>query len=101
MSNFLLLNGPNLNLLGKRETKIYGKETLKDIADITKGKFFRATDNTSLKEVYREIDSLERTEIEVMEYQDYKELYSWFTIPAAFASLFLIFFSRTIFCKIF
>ena len=77
------------------------EETLKDIADITKGKFFRATDNTSLKEVYREIDSLERTEIEVMEYQDYKELYSWFTIPAAFASLFLIFFSRTIFYKIF
>ena len=33
MSNFLLLNGPNLNLLGKRETKIYGKETLKDIED--------------------------------------------------------------------
>ncbi len=31
MSNFLLLNGPNLNLLGKRETKIYGKVSLKEI----------------------------------------------------------------------
>ena len=31
MSNILLLNGPNLNLLGQRETKIYGEESLSDL----------------------------------------------------------------------
>ena len=77
------------------------EESLKEIAEITGGQFFRATDNQSLKKVYEEIDTLERTEIEVTEYQNYTELYSWFTIPAAFASIFLIVLSRGIFHKLF
>ena len=77
------------------------EESLQEIAKITNGRFFRATDNQSLKEIYREIDTLERTEIEVAEYQNYTELYSWFTIPAAFASVFFIFLSRGIFHKVF
>ena len=77
------------------------EESLKEIANITGGQFFRATDNKSLLKIYEEIDALERTEIEVKEYQNYTELYSWFTIPAAFASIFFLFFSRGIFNKIF
>ena len=77
------------------------EESLQEIAQITNGRFFRATDNESLIEVYREIDALERTEIEVTEYQNYTELYSWLTIPAAFTSVFFIFLSRGIFHKVF
>ena len=77
------------------------EESLKEIANITGGQFFRATDNKSLLKVYEDIDALERTEIEVKEYQNYTELYSWFTIPAAFASIFFLFFSRGIFNKLF
>ena len=77
------------------------EETLKEIAEITKGKFFRATDNESLKDIYQEIDALERTKIEVTEYQNYTELYAWFTIPAAFVSVIFIFLYRGIFHKLF
>ena len=77
------------------------EESLREIAIITGGQFFRATDNKSLLKVYEDIDALERTEIEVKEYQNYTELYSWFTIPAAFASIFFLFFSRGIFHKLF
>ena len=77
------------------------EESLKEIAKITGGQFFRATDNKSLQKVYQEIDTLERTEIEVTEYQNYTELYSWLTIPAAFASIFFIFLTRGIFHKLF
>jgi len=51
------------------------EDILKNIADITGGKYFRATDNTKLQEIYNEIDSLEKTKVTVDNVPVYKDLY--------------------------
>ena len=61
--------------------------TLKKIADVTGGEYFRATDIKALKSIYLKIDELERSEIEGNEYTLYKELYGWFLIPALLLSI--------------
>jgi len=51
------------------------EELLKYIANETTGKYFRATDNTKLKEIYDEIDKLEKTKVEEFKYYNYQEKY--------------------------
>lgn len=48
---------------------------LKEIAKTTGGKYFRATSNTKLEEIYTEINALEKTDIEEFKYTNYTELY--------------------------
>ena len=62
------------------------EETLKQIAEITEGRYFRATDNRKLSEIYEEINQLETTKIEVTEYVRYKELAAY---PLLLATLLL------------
>jgi Ca-activated chloride channel family protein len=50
------------------------EETLKEIAAITGGQFFRAEDTGALRAVYEQIDTLERTKIQERRYSDYREL---------------------------
>ena len=51
------------------------EEMLQQIADMTGGKYFRATDNREMIEIYEEIDRLETTEIEEIVYRDYEDRY--------------------------
>jgi Ca-activated chloride channel family protein len=64
------------------EVKI-DEETLKQIADMTGGKYFRATNNRSLEAIYEEIDQLEKSKIEVTEYRKKKEEFFPFAMIAA------------------
>ncbi|WP_339687778.1 VWA domain-containing protein [Gimesia maris] len=48
--------------------------TLQKVADLTHGKYFRATDTDSLEKIYHEIDALEKTKVEAQHYTDYREL---------------------------
>ena len=77
------------------------EETLKEISRVTNAKFFRATDNETLLQVYKEIDQLERTEIEVSEYKNYKELYVYFALSAALLLIIKILFNQIFFRKFF
>jgi len=70
------------------------EETLKFIANKTGGKFFRATDIKALESIYNEIDTLERSEIEVKEYSNYTEIYIWILFPALILGLFIEFYKR-------
>jgi Ca-activated chloride channel family protein len=52
------------------------EETLTKIADLTGGKYFRATDNASLESIYAEIDRMEKTVIEETQYEKrYEEFF--------------------------
>ena len=57
---------------GMRQVEI-DEELLKEIAQVTGGKYFRATDNEKLEEIYDEINKLEKTEIEEFKYYKYEE----------------------------
>lgn len=69
------------------------EEVLEDIAEITNGKYYRATDNKSLENIYTEIDELEKTEIDVSYFNKYTEEFLPLAI-AAFIILFLEVFLR-------
>jgi len=58
------------------------EELLENIAEMTGGEYFRATDTESLWGIYKEIDKLEKTEIEEIGYMHYNELFSIFLFPA-------------------
>jgi Ca-activated chloride channel homolog len=74
--------------------------TLKEIARLTGGQYFRATDTDSLRKIYKEIDSLEKTLIEEKGYKEYTELFVY-VLAAAFVLLMLeIILSNTVFLKI-
>lgn len=62
------------------------EETLQHISDITDGRYFRATDNNSLREIYTEIDKLEKSKINVKEFSRKEEEF----LPFALAALVLL-----------
>ena len=67
---------------------------LRKIADETGGKYFRATNNTRLGEIYKEIDGLEKTKIESTTYISKKELFYPWVMGAAILLFLEILFSQ-------
>jgi len=67
---------------GKAQVEI-DEELLKEIAEVTGGRYFRANNNRKLKEIYKEIDKLEKTEVEEFKFYNYEEKFRpliWFAL---------------------
>ncbi|MEW5957741.1 MAG: VWA domain-containing protein [Chloroflexota bacterium] len=73
------------------------EETLRQIAAITGGLYFRAEDAAGLQEIYDTINQLERSKVEVRTYTRYRELAAWIILPAALALILEMLLRRTIF----
>lgn len=78
---------PQVNMFGRIEyvptPVVIDEETLKQIASITGGKYFRATNNKVLSEIFDEIDKLEKTELDVRNFSHTEDNY----LPWALAAL--------------
>jgi Ca-activated chloride channel family protein len=73
------------------------EDLLKQIAETTGGKYFRASSNTKLEQIYEEINKLEKTEIEETKYKSYDELFRPLVLAAFGLLLFELLLRYTVF----
>ncbi|WP_147677655.1 vWA domain-containing protein [Algibacter pacificus] len=70
---------------------------LKEIANVTGGKYFRATNNKKLEEIYSEINKLEKTDVEEFKFYNYEEKYRPLVLLAGFLLLLELLLRHTLF----
>ncbi len=76
------------------------EEMLQEIADITNARFYRATDTEGLRNIYAEINALEKSEVEILLFARYRELLGWLLVPALTLLALDFVLSYTIFRKV-
>ncbi|MCX7905232.1 MAG: VWA domain-containing protein [Elusimicrobiales bacterium] len=76
------------------------EEQLSEIANITGGRFYRATSNEELSNIYSEIDSLEKTKFEIRHTLEISDIYHIFLIAAILIIAATIILEKTIFLRI-
>ncbi|OYU82922.1 MAG: aerotolerance regulator BatA [Flavobacterium sp. BFFFF2] len=86
MAQFPYAYAPNGGFLYRMMPVEIDETLMKTIARNTGGKYFRASSNSRLQEIYNEINKLETTEIEELRFYDYEECYR----PFAWAALILL-----------
>lgn len=98
MAPFPWSKDPRTGKLSFRNQKVeIDEKLLKFVANETQGKYFRATDNTTLKEIYDEIDKLEKTKIEEFKYYNYSEKYRFLVFLAGIFLLLEFLLKNTLF----
>ena len=81
------------------EVKI-DEKMLQEIASLTDGKYFRATNNIKLEEIYKEIDQLEKSKIEVREFSRRSEEFLTFALAGILLLIASLFLRTTVFRSI-
>ena len=71
------------------------KATMEEIAKLTQGRYFRATDGPALTQALSAIDQLERDAIRSFQYRRYDEGYPWFALAALGCWLAVVFLETT------
>jgi Ca-activated chloride channel family protein len=88
-----------MGIVMQNEKVAIDEKLLKNIADETGGKYFRATDNRSLENIYNEIDHLEKSKVEVTSYHRFTEKFYPFIFIAMGLLLIEIILRYTLFKK--
>ena len=76
------------------------EKALKNIADKTGGLYFRAENTDGLKKIYETIDRLEKTEVKVKAFAEYKEFYLVILLPAFILLALAVLFENTKYLRI-
>lgn len=77
-----LVNDPIFGQRYRYQSVDLDEATLKAVAAITGGLYFNAKDLEGLKKIYATIDAMEKTEVKIKTFDEYKELYLYFLLPA-------------------
>ena len=98
MAEFPYAKNPRTGeLLFRMQQVEIDEDLLKFIASETGGRYFRATNNSKLQEIYDEIDQLEKTKIEELKYTSFDEKYRIFVFIAGGLLLLEFLMSNTLF----
>ena len=76
------------------------EETLREIAAITNARYYRATDTEELRGIYDEINALEKSDVEILNFIRYREVLAWFLVPALVLLLLELVLSNTVFRRL-
>ena len=76
------VRSPNGQMVLQRTPVDIDEHMLTEVATLTGGQYFRATDGATLRAIYAEIDRLEKTTNVTEHYQQYAELFPWLLMPA-------------------
>ena len=75
-------NSGQMNYFGMPAEAGLDEATLKQMATITGGEYFRADNEQKLADIYTKIDKLEKSKIEATEFDNFNELVLWLAVPA-------------------